>query len=114
EQLRARGVIEVVRVEVLRERLELAQRALGAGDVPHGDRAIEAYHRRVTEVEQSVVDLHDVRPAGLLPRRRVGVRERYERLQLVRAGPADRQEARDDRDAVVDRVAVPLPALLVL
>src|SRR2546430_6624736 len=113
QQLGPRRVIEVVAVEVLAEWRELPERGIRAGDVPDRDSAVETDDRRVAQLKESVVALKDVRPARLLPRARVVVRERDERLQLVRTRSAPREKAADHADPVIDLVAVPLPALLV-
>src|SRR2546423_13387268 len=62
EQLAARGVKEVVAIELFGEREELDVRLLGTDRVPDRDRAIQPDDRRVGKREQCVVRAEDVGP----------------------------------------------------
>ena len=85
QDVAADGVVEVVAVQLGGEAVELAQRGGRAGDVVHGDGAVEPDDRRRRVRQQQVVQREDLRPVGVRPGRGLGVAGDDRGLQLVRA-----------------------------
>jgi hypothetical protein len=111
EELRARRVEQVVRVEV--ERVDDRERRLRAFELRERNRAVERDDRVRGDSEQLVVQLEDLTPVGLRGGRGVAVHGVDGRLDLVRAGSVAAEAAPDDRLPLGDELTIPERAVLV-
>ncbi len=69
------------------QRVELGHRRPRTLGVPQRDRPVQPGHRRRSEVQEHVVEQHDLLPVGVLPALGLGMAGDDRRLQLVRPGP---------------------------
>ena len=114
EQVGARGMEQVVGVELLRQ--PVRERESRVGSVGHRDRdgSIERHDGRGSPFGERPVERGDLWPVGVLGTRRAGVQGRDRRLHLVRAGRAELHRAVERVQTLIDEIAIPAGAILVL
>jgi len=107
QQLRAARVVQVVFAKDAGEVIQLGQRGPRPRGIAHRDGAVQAGDRRGRQVQQHVIQQHDLLPVGVFPAPGLGVAGDDRGLKLVRAGAVQPGGAGEQPHPVCDALAVP-------